>query len=86
MSLRKFAMELGVSHTLLRLWKQRKRRLSPESEKRYHKLAANTYNQSRNTFTPSSPHGPVAQFGQSIGLLIRVSWVRIPAGPPPFSA
>ena len=30
----------------------------------------------------SAPSGPVAQSGQSIGLLIRVSWVRIPAGLP----
>ena len=29
--------------------------------------------------------GPVAQSGQSIGLLIRVSWVRIPAGSPTVS-
>ena len=29
-----------------------------------------------------APCGPVAQPGQSIGLLIRVSWVRIPAGLP----
>ena len=29
----------------------------------------------------ASLDGPVAQSGQSIGLLIRVSWVRIPAGP-----
>ena len=38
MSLRKIAKELGVSHTLLVLWRQGKRRLSPELEARFHEL------------------------------------------------
>ena len=38
MSLRKIAKELGVSHTLLVLWRQGKRRLSPELEARFHGL------------------------------------------------
>jgi transcriptional regulator with XRE-family HTH domain len=38
MSLRQTAKELGVSHTLLVLWKQGKRTLSPELEERYHQL------------------------------------------------
>ena len=37
-SLRQVAKELGVSHTLLSLWKQGKRNLSPELEGRYHQL------------------------------------------------
>jgi transcriptional regulator with XRE-family HTH domain len=39
MSLRKLAKELGVSHTLLVLWRQGKRSLAPEIEARYHELA-----------------------------------------------
>ena len=38
MSLRTIAKELGVSHTLLSLWQQGKRNLSPELEARYHQL------------------------------------------------
>ena len=38
MSLRKIAKELGVSHTLLSLWRQGKRTLSEELEIRYWKL------------------------------------------------
>jgi hypothetical protein len=37
-SLRQIARELGVSHTLLVLWKQGKRTLAPELEARYHQL------------------------------------------------
>jgi hypothetical protein len=40
MSLRKIAKELGVSHTLLVLWRQGKRSLPPEMEARYHELVA----------------------------------------------
>jgi transcriptional regulator with XRE-family HTH domain len=39
MSLRKLAKELGVSHTLLVLWRQGKRTLAPEIEARYWALA-----------------------------------------------
>ncbi len=38
MSLRQIAAELGVSHTLLVLWRQGKRNLTPELEARYHQL------------------------------------------------
>ena len=40
-SLRSIAKELGVSHTLLSLWQQGKRSLSPELEARYHQLVTN---------------------------------------------
>ncbi len=43
MSLRKIAKELGVSHTLLVLWRQGKRKLSPELEARYHQLVTSGY-------------------------------------------
>ena len=43
MSLRQIAVELGVSHTLLSLWKQGKRSLSPELEARYHQLVTTGY-------------------------------------------
>ena len=38
MSLREVARQLGVSHTLLVLWKQGKRSLDPVLEARYHAL------------------------------------------------
>ncbi len=38
MSLRKIAKELGVSHSLLVLWRQGKRSLSPQLEFQYHQL------------------------------------------------
>ena len=38
MSLRKIAKELEVSHSLLVLWRQGKRSLSPQLEARYHQL------------------------------------------------
>ena len=38
MSLRTIAKELGVSHTLLVLWRQGKRTLSPELARRYEEL------------------------------------------------
>ena len=41
MSLRQMAKVLGVSHTLLVLWKQGKRKLSPELESRYRILVTN---------------------------------------------
>ena len=91
MSLRKIAKELGVSHTLLVLWRQGKRNLSPELQARYHKLvAASGYKSGYKSSVDSSPpdqsntriQPPWAgsSVWQSIGLLIRVSWVRIPAG------
>ena len=46
-SLRHVARELGVSHTLLVLWKQGKRSLNPELERRYHQLVSeNGYTES----------------------------------------
>jgi hypothetical protein len=38
MSLRKVAKELGVSHTLLVLWRQGKRSLAPDVAAQYHQL------------------------------------------------
>ena len=38
MSLRQIAKELGVSHTLLVLWRQGKRSLPKQTEARYHQL------------------------------------------------
>jgi len=38
MSLRQIAKELGVSHSLLSLWLQGKRRLKPDIEAGYHRL------------------------------------------------
>ncbi len=90
MSLRQIAKALGVSHTLLSLWRQGKRNLSPDLETRYYQLSesgytTSGYKDSSNILSAASPsQGPVAQSGQSIGLLIRVSRVRIPAGPPPL--
>ncbi len=43
MSLRKIAKELGVSHTLLSLWRQGKRNLSPELEEHYYEVVTNGY-------------------------------------------
>jgi transcriptional regulator with XRE-family HTH domain len=52
MSLRQIAKELGVSHSLLVLWRQGKRNLSPELEERYYQLVTsgykNGYNQNAN--------------------------------------
>ncbi len=85
LSLRQIAKKLGVSHSLLVLWRQGKRTLSRELQERYHTIAASGYNnRSPEAFTRSLPRGPVAQSGQSIGLLIRVSRVRIPAGSLPI--
>ena len=41
MSVRQIAKQLGVSHTLLVLWKQGKRSLDPVLEARYHALVTN---------------------------------------------
>ena len=38
LSLRQLARELGVSHSLLVLWRQGKRKLAPKLEARYHQL------------------------------------------------
>ena len=43
MSLRQIAKELGVSHTLLSLWRQGKRTLAPELEARYRELVTFGY-------------------------------------------
>ena len=45
-SLRQIAKELGVSHTLLVLWQQGKRKLEPELEARYHRLVTSGYKSS----------------------------------------
>ena len=42
MSLRQIVKELGISHTLLVLWRQGKRSLAPELEARYHQLVTTT--------------------------------------------
>ena len=44
MSLRAIAKELGVSHTLLSLWRQGKRSLAPELEQRYYEVVTSGYN------------------------------------------
>ena len=41
-SLRQIAQELGVSHSLLSLWKQGKRTLKPEIETRYWAFVTNS--------------------------------------------
>ena len=56
MSLRAIAKELGISHTLLVLWRQGKRSLAPEIEARYHSLVTSGYKQS------SSPEGGASHF------------------------
>ncbi len=38
LSVREIGRELGVSHTLLVLWRQGKRSLAPELEQQYHQL------------------------------------------------
>ena len=43
MSLRQIAKRLGVSHTLLVLWRQGKRRLPAALEAQYHSLAQSGY-------------------------------------------
>ena len=45
MSLRQIAKELGVSHTLLSLWRQGKRNLAPELEARYYEVVTHGYNE-----------------------------------------
>ena len=47
MSLRQIAKQLGVSHTLLVLWRQGKRTLPPELERRYYQLVTTGYNPKR---------------------------------------
>ena len=42
MSLRAVAKELGVSHSLLSLWLQGKRRLKPDVEDGYHRLVTSS--------------------------------------------
>ena len=56
MSLRGIAKELGISHTLLVLWRQGKRSLAPEIEARYRSLVTSGYKQS------SSPRGGASHF------------------------
>ena len=64
MSLRQIAKVLGVSHTLLVLWRQGKRKLSPELEARYRILVTNGgYNEqgiSPPTAVQSQAHGSEA--------------------------
>ena len=59
MSLRAIAKELGISHTLLVLWRQGKRSLAPEIEARYHSLVPSGYN---NGYKQSSNPGGEACF------------------------
>ena len=49
MSLRQIARELGVSHTLLVLWRQGKRSLKPEVEAHYHRIVTS------GGYTPQEP-------------------------------
>ena len=56
-SLRQIAKELAVSHTLLVLWRQGKRKLAPELEARYHQFVTSGYNDEellRSTVKPKS--------------------------------
>ena len=77
MSIRQAAKVLGVSHTLLVLWKQGKRNLTTELEARYHQLVTtvtmNGYNKAGYTpllATPESRRdhlrGAVAQLGEHL--------------------
>ena len=59
MSLRAIAKELGISHTLLVLWRQGKRSLAPEIEARYHSLVTSGYN---NGYKQSSNPGGGASY------------------------
>ncbi len=47
MSLRQIAKQLGVSHTLLVLWRQGKRTLPAHLERRYYQLVTSGYNSKR---------------------------------------
>ena len=94
MSLRKIAKELGVSPTLLSLVLSGQKRSAPLLEK----LGAHGYNvhgvgeqvntRGKHSYPTGMPQptahlsGAVSSGRQSTGLLIRVSWVRIPHGPP----
>ena len=60
MSLRAIAKELGISHTLLVLWRQGKRSLAPEIEARYHSLVTSGYNNGYKQ--SSSPEGGASDF------------------------
>ena len=55
MSLRQIAKVLGVSHTLLVLWRQGKRNLAPELEARYHEIV--TGSGYRNGYKATVPDG-----------------------------
>ena len=54
MSLRQIAKQLGISHSLLVLWRQGKRTLSPDLQPRYHELAGG-YNESGHKPPPAFP-------------------------------
>ena len=58
MSLRQIARELGVSHTLLVLWRQGKRNLSPELVARYHQLVTSGYKNGYNNELESNAKIP----------------------------
>ena len=80
MSLRQIAKQLGVSHTLLVLWRQGKRTLPSELEARYHSLVANGYAKSGYTKSPVSPSASswpprAGSSAWSEHRTIRVSWV-----------
>ena len=57
MSLRQIAKELGVSHTLLVLWRQGKRTLPKHVEERYHELVSTNgysgYKNPEHSLTPT---------------------------------
>ncbi len=63
MSLRKIAKELGISHTLLVLWRQGKRQLSPELEARYHEVVTTGYKV--NASNSPAPHEAVPYAGEA---------------------
>ena len=60
MSFRAIAKELGISHTILVLWRQGKRSLAPEIEARYHSLVTSGYNNGYKQ--SSSPEGGASHF------------------------
>ena len=69
MSLRKIAKELGVSHTLLVLWRQGKRKLAPEIEARYHELVTSGYKN-----TPPEPVNNVQEVQNPALVYQSIDW------------
>ena len=81
LSMRQLAKILGVSHSFLSQVRNGKRPLPEHLRKRtealgaHHSLTAS--NQEYNSTDQSNNRGPVAQLGQSIGLLSRGPTVRV---------